>query len=105
MSVGTATTVLVWVSAAVFVACVVFCVMRARNRAWVVETHLALRAQPFTNLLLAAFLLLCAGLVGVFGIGFIGRGTLLGWALLFAAAGKLVLVGFFVWVATRPFNP
>jgi len=76
---------------------------RGRNERWVRDAQLALNAQPLLSLIPAALLALGAVALAVLGIATLAAGFAPGWGFFPLALEALLIVGFTVWIARRPF--
>lgn len=90
-------------SVAVLVLTAAGIVWRARNRQWVHDAQLALNAQPRLSLILPVFLVLGAAVTVFIGVGSLEAGFAPGWGYFALALDALLIVGFTVWIARRPF--
>lgn len=90
-------------SVAVLVLTAAGIVWRARNKQWVHDAQLALNAQPRLSLILPVFLVLCAAAIVVLGVGSLEAGFAYAWGSFPLALDALLIVGFTVWIARRPF--
>lgn len=78
-------------------------VWRARNERWVREAQLALNAQRRSSVIMPVFLVLCAAVTVVLGVVSLEDGFAPGWGYFPLALTALLIVGFTVWIARRPF--
>jgi hypothetical protein len=80
-------------------------VWRARNEQWVRDAQLALNAQPRLSLIPPLLEVLFAAVAIVLGVGFLEAGFAFadGWSFFPLALAALLIVGFTVWIARRPF--
>ncbi|MBT2504253.1 hypothetical protein [Curtobacterium sp. ISL-83] len=78
-------------------------VWRARNKRWVHNAQLALNAQPRLSLILPVFLVLGAAVTVFLGVGSLEAGFTPGFGFFALALDALLIVGFTVWIARRPF--
>lgn len=90
-------------SVAVLVLTAAGIVWRARNKRWFHDAQLAFNAQPRLSLILPVFLVLGAGVTVILGVGSLEAGFALGWGYFVLALDALLIVGFTVWIARRPF--
>ncbi|WIE58134.1 hypothetical protein DEI96_000550 [Curtobacterium sp. MCLR17_031] len=90
-------------SVAVLVLTAAGIVWRARNKRWFHDAQLAFNAQPRLSLILPVFLVLGAGVTVILGVGSLEAEFALGWGYFVLALDALLIVGFTVWIARRPF--
>lgn len=90
-------------SVAVLVLTAAGIVWRARNKLWVHDAQLALNAQPRLSLIMPVFLVLGAVVTVILGVGSLEAGFVPGWGFFPLALDALLIVGFTVWIARRPF--
>jgi hypothetical protein len=60
-------------------------------------------ARPRLSLIMPVFLVLGAALIVVLGVGSLEAGDAFGWGYFPLALDALLIVGFTVWIARRPF--
>ena len=100
-------TVFPWVAAAlVLLACFIVGV-RSRNEVWLSAIRMSLSNFRRLNSVLGGVgVLAIAGMI-VLGVGFIQAGYPFGAGLgcFLLAAGLGIMIGFYVWIATRPWMP
>lgn len=90
-------------SVAVLVLTAAGIVWRAQNKRWVQDLQLALNAQPRLSVIMPVFLVLCAVVTVSLGVWLLEAGFAPGWGFFPLALEALLLVGFTVWIARRPF--
>ena len=97
-----ASAILPWVCCAIFVVIVIVLPLRARGPERMRDLQLSLNATPRLNVLGALYLLGGALVAILLGAVFLGAGYLWAWAFFPLAAGNLYVIGFFAYVARRP---
>ena len=93
-----------WVCMAIFVLVVVSVFVRSRKPVWIRDTWLMLNGQPRLALILAVVLIVTSLIAIVLGVVFLQVGFAFGWGFFPLGAAQLLVVGFYAWIARRPFD-
>lgn len=93
-----------WVCVAIFVLVAMTVLVRSRKPVWLHDTWLMLNGQPRLGRALAIVLILISLGAILLGIISLQVGFVFGWGFFSLAAAQLLIVGFYAWIARRPFD-